>query len=326
MQRVGLFLAPGFSVLSLGCAIEPLRIANELAQAQLCQWSVLSVDGQNVLSDSGLMVTAQRPAWQATDCSLIVLFAGAAAATSPDPGLRDSLSNLSRYVSSVAAVGEAIIPLARAGLLNGYRCAILPYLAQRVMHEFPRIDAVTHELFCIDRNRLTCVDGIAISRMILAVIAEQHGVAVAATVADELLRLELHSPRATGRDLLGAGRFEALDRRLACAVTLMKQNVARPLPIPTVARRVGVSERELERLFHWEFGCSPSRFYLGLRLDHARRLVVQSTVPMLDVAHDCGFSDASHMTKWYRRMFHETPARERRRQRAMRHNPGSAAA
>lgn len=323
MQQVGLFLAPGFSLLALGGAIEPLRVANELAQAPLCQWSVLSVDGQDVLSDSGLLVAARRPAWQATDCSLIVLFAGAAAAIDPDPGLRDSLSNLSRYVSRLAGVEEAIIPLAKAGLLNGYRCAVPPSLAQRIIHEFPRIHAVTYELFCSDRNRLTCVSG-AVTRMMLAVIAEQHGVAMAVAVAGELLRLGLHSHRVTERDLLGAGRLEALDRRLASAVTLMEQNLVHPLSIRTVAFRVGASERELERLFHGEFACSPSRFYLGLRLNHARRLVIQSTTPILHVAHDSGFSDASHLTKWYRRMFHETPARERRRRHAIRHTAGLA--
>lgn len=324
MQHVGLFLAPGFSLLALGCVLEPLRIINEFARAPLCQWSILSADGQNVPSDSGLTVTAQRPAWQATDCSLILLLAGAAAATSPDPGLRDCLSNLSRYVSRLGGVGEAVIPLARAGLLNGYRCAVSPYLAQRIIREFPRIDVVTYELSCIDRNRLTCVGGSAVTHLMLAIIAEQHGVAMAADVADELLRLELYAPRATGPDLLGPGRFETLDRRLAGAVTLMKQNLAQPLSIRTVAIRVGASERELERLFHWEFGCSPSRFSLGLRLNHARRLVIQSTEPILEVAHSCGFSDASHLTKWYRRMFHETPARERRRRHATRHTAGPA--
>ena len=91
-----------------------------------------------------------------------------------------------------------------------------------------------------------------------------------------------------------------------------EQNIAHPLSMQAIAHTVGVSPRQIERLFAEQFGCSPSHFYLELRLKHAQILLTQSTESILGIALRCGFSDASHLGKCYRKVLHETPAQVRR--------------
>ena len=73
-------------------------------------------------------------------------------------------------------------------------------------------------------------------------------------------------------------------------------------------KRVG---RQLERLFRKYLNRSPARYYVELRLNRARLLLLQTNMPVIDVALACGFVSASHFSKCYRDFFGKTPRRER---------------
>ena len=79
-----------------------------------------------------------------------------------------------------------------------------------------------------------------------------------------------------------------------------------------MADDVGLSSRQVERLFQNHLNSTPGRYYLKLRLKRAKYLLQQTSLPILDIAIACGFTSASHFSKCYREGFNCTPSAERR--------------
>ena len=314
-QRIGFFLVPGFSIADLSSATEPLLVLNRIRRAELYSWRLIGSNHLPVASDSGFILVPHLSIDQAGDFSLVLIVSSLEAAGYRDPRVINWLRRLARRNCRLGAVDCGTILLARAGLLDRYRCTLPWQLAQDFAEEFPEV-SVTRDLFCVDRNRLTCAGETAVLDLMLALIAEQHGPETAIEVAEHLLYTRIRAPGESQR-MAVEWRYGITDRRMVKAITLMERNIEHPLSMQAIAHTVGVSRRQLERLFIKQFHCSPSRFYLGLRLKHAQMLLTQSTDSILGVALRCGFSDASHLGKSYRKVFHETPAQVRRGKRAV---------
>lgn len=309
-QRIGVYLVPGFSIAALSSTTEPLRAANRVCRRQLYSWHLISVDGRPASSNGGFMLRPCVSIDHARDFSLVLVVSSLDTADYSNRRLVGWLHRQARTDCRMGAVGCGTFLLAHAGLLDGYRCAVAWHLAQDFAEEFPLVE-VTHDLFCIDRNRLSCVGETAALDMMLALIAEQHGYDTATHVAEQLIHTRIRPPD-EGQRMDVQGRYDITDRRMVNAITLMEQNIEHPLPTLGLAHAVGMSPRQLERLFNKKFGRSPSRFYVRLRLKRAQMLLTQSTDSILGIALRCGFTDASHLSKCFREVFHETPAQVRR--------------
>ena len=108
-------------------------------------------------------------------------------------------------------------------------------------------------------------------------------------------------------------RIGASQPKLAEAVSLMEANIEEPMTLDELSYHVGLSRRQLERLFQRYLHCVPTRYYLELRLERARQLLLQSSMPIVDIALACGFISAPHFSKCYRDTFSLPPRDERRR-------------
>jgi transcriptional regulator GlxA family with amidase domain len=211
--------------------------------------------------------------------------------------------------------------LAEAGLLDGYRCTVhwenLEAFSGRYAHA-----EVTGRLFEIDRDRVTCAGGTAALDMMLHRIAADHGHAIAGAVAEQLVH-------AGARDADKPQRMDVRQRlgvshpKLLQAVRLMEQTLDEPLPTAELAKEVGVSPRQLERLFKLHLGCTPSRYYVEARLRRGQALLRQTSMSVLEVALACGFASASHFARSYRAFFGRPPRAERRPEG---HSEGAATA
>ena len=96
-------------------------------------------------------------------------------------------------------------------------------------------------------------------------------------------------------------------------------NISEPLALTDIAAISNLSRRQIERLFRQNLARSPARYYSELRLDRARHLLLQSNLPIVDVAIASGFVSASHFSKCYRDQFGRSPQVERReKERAQR--------
>jgi transcriptional regulator GlxA family with amidase domain len=308
-QHHALLLLPQAPLLALGAVTEALAVANEWLDDDLYATRALSLDGRPVRAAPGLTLSLTGSLGAAASCDALHVLADAA------PLQPEALLVLLRERAAAGAtlfgIGGGASVLAEAGVLEGHRAtfdaAHAPALAQR----HPGVVVSSH-LYEIDRQRITCGSGSAVLDCMIAWLARRHGDKLAhALVAHfglERLRAPEERPRAPVAARLGSSK-------LADAVTLMEANLAEPLPTEDIARLVGVSRRQLERLFKQHLDELPSRYYAELRLARAKRLLQQGNQSILQVGLACGFASGSHFSNAYRARFGHTP-REARSLRA----------
>ncbi|MEA2779794.1 MAG: AraC family transcriptional regulator, glycine betaine-responsive activator [Rhodospirillaceae bacterium] len=310
-QRIAIFVVPKFSMMDLAGVIEPLRLANRMSGRELYSWHILSRDGRPVAASNAIELPAEAPLAQGERFDAMIVAAGIDGHLYEDKEIFAQLRRLARRGMDMGAVNLGSYLLARAGLLDGYRCTVHWENLSGFTEAFPQLE-VTSELFEIDRERFTCSGGIAAFDLMLHIITAQHGFALATSVSDQFIHERIRDKRDRQRMALPA-RLGIRHPKLLAAIRRMEENLEEPVSRAELARTVKVSARQLERLFRKYLGRTPTRFYLELRLDKARHLLQQTEMTILDVALACGFVSASHFSKCYRERFVKTPRAERQR-------------
>ncbi len=313
VSSVVFLLVPQFSMIAFSSAIEPLRLANRVHGEETFSWRVLSVDGQPVTASNGLKLGVDGSFADMQGATAAVVCSGVDVQTFDHRDLTGRLRGLASRGTPVGAVCTGTFVLARAGLLDGYRCTIHWENQDSLREQFPQID-VTEELFEIDRTRFTCAGGTAAIDMMLALIARQQGQEVASGVTDQLIHHRMRDGDERQRMELRS-RLGVAHPKLISVVGEMERCIEQPLSCVDLAEGAGLSTRQLERLFRKYIGQVPTRYYLGLRLTRARQLLLQTSMPILSIGLACGFVSASHFSKCYSEHFSRTPSQERRTNR-----------
>ncbi|MCG6658504.1 GlxA family transcriptional regulator [Halomonas campisalis] len=301
---------PGFSLLAQACALEPLMVANQLAGGRLYRVQAFSAGGREVPSLAELSLAAGQPFETVPDTLDMLVVC----APSPLPAGDESLPlaclrRLGRSGTVLVGVGGGTELLARAGVLDGYRATLPWQRFAAFTRAFPRV-RLSQQLFEIDRDRLTCGGGTAAMDMMMTLIAAHHGSELAERVSEhfvlERIRMADEPQQVPLRTRLGHAPAQLVD-----AVQLMEANIEEPLTTHELAEHLGISRRQLERLFKKYLQAVPGRYYLDLRLQEARRLLRESEQPAGEIALKTGFSSPAHFSTAYRNHFGVTPREER---------------
>ncbi|MFW5970265.1 MAG: GlxA family transcriptional regulator [Halofilum sp. (in: g-proteobacteria)] len=310
IQRIGVLLVPGFPMMAFSSAVEPLRAANLISGQPLYQWHLLSPDGEPVRASNGIPVVPDAPMCEAPTLDAIFVCSGLDPQSFEHPRAFAWLRDRAQTGTRIGALSTGTFALARAGLLDGFRCTThwehLPALAEA----WPDLE-VTGGLFEIDRDRFTSAGGTAAMDLILHLIANDHGNDLAAAVSNNFLHGRIRAP-ADRQPMTDQVRLRARAPKLATAIDLMQVNVEQPLSTADIAARIGISRRQLERLFQLHRQCTPSEYYMKIRLEHARVLLLETGLSLLNVALASGFVSQSHFGACYRAHFGHTPGDERR--------------
>jgi len=311
---IGFLLIPGFALLPYACAVEPLRAANILSGRPLYTWVHYSPDGEPTAASNGVVIPADAlPAEGGPHLDTLFVCAGGNPATFTDSATFARLRRLGRQGVPLGGISGGAYVLARAGLLRGYRFTLHWEHAAAIAEEFPSLN-LRRSLFEIDRDRLTCSGGTAALDMMHALIACAHGPVLAAAVSDWFLQGEIRAGTAPQRLAL-RDRLGVRNAALLRALTVMERQVEHPCSRRELAAAAGVTTRQLERLFRRELGRTPGAHYLLLRLERARQLARQTTLPLAEIAAACGFASLSHFSRSYRASFGMPPGAERFRRR-----------
>ncbi len=315
-RPVVFYLVPEFSMIAFTSAIEPLRIANRMMGRSFYTWRLASLDGAQVRASNGVAVQvdvslereraslsgSRRP-------SILFLCSGVFVERYSNKSLFAYLRESRNAGVTVGGLCTAAYLLAEAGLLNGKRCAIHWENLPGFTEKFPTAN-VFADLYEKDGNIWTCAGGTAALDMMLSLIGEDHDEELVNRVCEQALTDRVRSPHDRQRLPLRA-RLGVQNARVLSIIEFMEANIAEPLALVEIAKYVGLSRRQIERLFHQHMGRSPARYYLEIRLDRARHLLMQSPMPVVDVAIACGFVSASHFSKCYREMYGKSPLQER---------------
>jgi AraC-like DNA-binding protein len=105
--------------------------------------------------------------------------------------------------------------------------------------------------------------------------------------------------------------------RIVRAVRKLRENFDKPLRIEDVAREVGMSVSGFHAYFKAVTAMSPLRFQKQLRLQEARRLMLNENFDAAEAGYRVGYHDTSHFTREYKRHFGAPPMRDVGRLREM---------
>lgn len=298
-----------FSLLPFAAAIEPLRVAARMSGEPIYSWRVVSESGRSTACSTGLRVEVEGTLPEVGRDDVVIICGGIDVRGNTTPGLIAWLRRVARRGVVIGALCTGAHALARAGLLDGRRATIHWENQDGFLEDFTEVD-LTRSIFVIDGNRLTAAGGTAAIDMMLTLIADDHGKDLANAVADQLIYTSIRTDRDVQR-LSTPTRIGVRHPRLSRVIERMEASIEDPLSPADLAAEVGMSTRQLERLFRRYLNRSPKRYFMELRLARARNLLMQTDLSVINVALACGFASPSHFSKCYRAQYGTTPYRER---------------
>ncbi|MDF3935429.1 GlxA family transcriptional regulator [Pseudomonas citronellolis] len=302
-RRVGFVLLEHFSLPAFTQALDTLVTANLIREGAYAT-RTFSLDGEPVTSDLGLVICPSATLESRDlDLDLLVVCGGLRTPLRDLPALSRLLQLAAERGVALGGLWNGAWFLGKAGLLDGYQCAIHPE-NRAALAEVAKGSVVTAESHRVDRCRLTAGSPTGAFNMVLEWIDAQHGAELVEAIVD-ILAFEESRFRRTRPAL-----HEKMSQPLRDALNLMGANLEEPLNTDQLSHYVGRSKRQLERLFQEQLGTSPVRYYLELRITESRRLLQHSDLSLVEVGLACGFVSPSHFSKCYASFFGYGPSKE----------------
>jgi transcriptional regulator GlxA family with amidase domain len=308
-RRFVFLLLDRFTMLSFAGALEPLRIANRMLGYAAYEWQLVGEGGVSVACSNGASFALDSGLKEVNREDAVLVCGGMDIQRSSTKTVLNWLRREARRGIVVGGLCTAAYTLAKAGLLNGKKATIHWENQDGFNEEFADV-RLTKSVFVMDGNRWSTAGGTSSLDLMLKVIAADHGEDMANTVADQLIYSSIRTDQDTQR-LSIPTRIGVRHPKLSQVIQMMETNIEDPMSPADLAEEVGMSTRQLERLFRRYLNRSPKRYYMELRLQKARNLLMQTDMSVINVALACGFASPSHFSKCYRSHYNTTPYRER---------------
>jgi len=303
-------LSPGFSLHSLGCATEPLAVANRALEREVYTYALVSEDGQPVRSSCGFEIAVTGELDKRSIDDFLVVCDGLTATDYYSTKVLSWLRQHSGHGGFVGSFGNGTYALAQAGLLDGRRFTTHWQNREALRENYPELFA-TANIYELDRRVATCAGGSTASDMMLEFIARDFDRWFANRVAEVCQ----HPANRSSTDKQRAPLSAILRTRNAVLIEIVRQmqaNLEDPLSLDDLARLNRISRRQVERLFRQTIGISPGKYYKGLRLEHARRLVRETDLSISEIAFASGFNALASFNKNFRAAFSVSPCTQRK--------------
>ncbi|MGV2290292.1 GlxA family transcriptional regulator [Trinickia sp. YCB016] len=308
-EHIHFLLLPGYSAIGFMSAIEPLRVANRFHD-DLYRWHILSLDGAPVVASNGISINAEARFDALESADTVFVIAGFEPLARYERALGDWLKRLSRASTTLGGIDTGSFILAEAGLFEPRQTLTLHWEALSAFNErYPALK-VSQELFEIAEKRITCAGGTASIDMMLDLIGRRHGAELAASISEQFVLSRIRQ-RSDHQRMQIAARYGVHNPKLIQVIGAMEQHMEEPLAPDELAREIGVTRRQLERLFCSALKDTPTHFYLRLRLNRARELLQQTDMSITSICVACGFESPSHFSRTYRARFGASPRSDR---------------
>ncbi len=310
--QIGFLLFPGFPMSCLTSMIEPLRAANEIAGRPAFGWTLVSENGGKVTSSAQVVFETAHGLDEIAHLDQLFLFSGPSARFATPGAAEGRLRKAARHGMIMGAVSGGIFPLARAGLLTGHSVSVHWCYATAFETEFPDL-AATDEVIAIDGRRATVSGAAAAFDLALHMIETDLGPDVATEVAcwfqHPLVRGQGVSQRVP--TFKSTSTDDMLPPIVRQAVEMFATHISDPINVADVADAIGISVRQVERVFKKTTGKSPLHYYRAMRMKAARQLVLYSNSTMGEIALAVGYASATPMIQNYEEVFGLHPMKDR---------------
>lgn len=287
-------------------------MANRISGKQFYSWRTIGESGDDVVASDGLSINADYSINNPdvlSELDIVIVCGGRRIEKSTTEPVVRWLRSVSKRRISLGAICTGSHILAKAGLLDGYRCSVHWENISAVSDMYPKV-SVGRSVFTIDRDRMTCSGGTSPIDLMLYLVRRQLGADVSAGVAEQFVHERIRGSSDQQRVPL-KHTIGNQSEKLIIAVELMEANIREPISQPELASYVGLSRRQLQRLFQRYLGCTPSRQYSKIRLQRARELLHQTSMNLVEIASLTGFVSSSHFSKCYKEFYGYSPSAER---------------
>ncbi|MGF6884250.1 transcriptional regulator GlxA family with amidase domain [Nocardia sp. GAS34] len=278
-----------------------------------------SLDGAPVRTSSGLRLVPDISLATAETPHTLVVPGGQGTST-PDPRLIDWLRE--RRPERLVSVCSGAFLLAAAGLLDGCRATTHWAHCDKLARAYPRVRVAPEPIYVRDGHIATSAGVTAGIDLALALVEEDLGREVALTVARHLV-VFLHRPGNQSQFSAQLTAQTAHREPLREVQHWIGDHLGEDLSVEALAARARLSPRHFARAFHHETGMTPGRYVERIRLEHARRLLEDTTDSIGAISRACGYGTPEAMRRAFVRALGAAPAEYRRRFRPMHANTES---
>ena len=308
-KRVGFLLLNNFTMIAFSSALDPLRMANHLSSQKLYEWTTFSEDGNSVRSSDGIKVEVDKNISDTVKLDILIVVGGIDIINSYSANQLNWLRKQNNLGVQMGGICTGAYVLAAAGLLDGREFSVHWECVACVSETFPKV-IPNNQLYTLSKDRITSSGGISPLDMMMALIQKQHGSELTAGISDmfihDKVRSEQDYQRIPMRHKIGSTQPKLLE-----LITLMENNLEEPISLDELSSFINISRRQLERIFQKHFTCTPSRYYLRLRLERAKQLLKQTSLSIIEISTACGFVSTPHFSKCYKEYMGIPPREER---------------
>ncbi len=308
--RVGFVLMHNFTLTAFSSFIDVLRLAADKGDRSRpidCSWHVMSPNRGRSKASCGIVIQSSSELLDPSALDFVVVVGGLL------QGMPELPKEIGKYLRRVSDAGVSLIGvctgsfvLCRLGLMDHRKCCVSWYHYRDFIEEFPNLVPIADRLFVIDGDRITCSGGTGVADLAAHLVEGRLGHNVAQK-ALHILLVDRHRSEKSAQPAPHI-EIESDDVRVSRALLLMEQNLADRLPISKIADEIGVSVRQLERVFEQQLNGTPQANYLALRLKHGQWMLKDSNLSSARIAAELGFADASHFGRSFKSQYNVTPA------------------
>jgi len=303
-------------MMTLASIIDPLRAANRLSRQPLFKWRIISMSGQAIQLTSGIEINSDAMLNEKENGDLLIVIGGFNHETQINKHNLSALRQAATHFNMIFGVEAGTWVLARAGVISSQRVTTHWEDLENFAFAYPKLQVVA-ERFVIDQHIWTSGGASPALDMMLRYLRVHQNEPLALDVASAFIYNQT-SASSDQQPVVSLGRLEQLEPRLTHAIRLMEINLEEPLTIQEIAEQVNLSVRMLELLSRKHLHTSPGAYYLRLRLQAARRLVLNTKLPLLDISIRSGFRSHAAFSRAFKKHYQSKPSMLRKQSHAQR--------
>lgn len=306
--KVGFILLPGFTMFSYSALVYILKHCTDPAAAVGVDFEYVVLGPKPAQTTCGVQVPPTAPLHTARSCNYVFVIGGKTAAPIDDRrSILDALTSADKNRATLVGTGSGLFVLIEAGFFDRLPCATDWYRGADRDTRFAEVQQISGINLVVSGRRVSCSGGLAALEL-GSWLLQRHYSAIGAEIPAPQ---ELSATPTETEQNFGT-RENALDPRVLRALKIMESNLGQqPLKVTSLASSLGISKRQIERLFQQEMKQPVQQYCRQLRLSYGYWLLLNSTKSITEIATITGFSDSSHFNRCFRTQFAMTPSHAR---------------
>ncbi len=303
--RVTLLVLPESSMMSLASVLDPMRAANRISGRALFEWRIATLNNKPAPLTCALAVEADTALDFNSGGDVLIVIASFNQQQHAGPAHLKLIKRIARNFKAIGGIEAGSWILARCGLLKNRAATTHWEDLEEFAAHFPGVD-LRPDRYVVDEPVFTTGGAAPTFDLILHLIRKRYGYPLAMEVSSVFI-YDARQSAAEAQPLVSLGMLESHEPRVAAAIRVMEQHVDDTLNIEQVAAQLDLSVRMLEYLFRDTMNLSPAAYYRRLRLQIARRMVVDTRLQLQEIAIRTGFNSLSSFSRQFKNHYRQSP-------------------